>query len=100
MRAETGFDLARAERPDLILLDLHLPDGSGHELLSRLRADPATRDVPVVVVSGDSPSRDGESLRLLGVREYLQKPVDIGRLLELVDELAPAASGLAQGGRR
>jgi CheY-like chemotaxis protein len=96
-RAETGFRLARAERPDLILLDLHLPDGSGGELLTRLRADPATRDVPVVVVSGDAPSRNGDSLRGLGIREYLPKPVDIGRLLELVDELAPLAPG---GGQR
>ncbi len=90
-RVDSGFRLARSERPDLILLDLHLPDGSGHELLSRLKADPATRDVPVVVVSADVPPRNRDSLQHLGIREHLPKPVDIGRLLELVDELAPTA---------
>ena len=90
-RVDSGFRLARSEGPDLILLDLHLPDGSGHELLSRLKADPATRDVPVVVVSADLPSGNRDSLGHLGIREYLPKPVDIGRLLELVDELAPTA---------
>ena len=88
-RAETGFRLARAERPDLILLDLHLPDCSGQEFLSRLRAEPATRELPVVIVSGDTPSRTATALQRLGISEYLTKPVDIGRLLELVDELAP-----------
>ena len=90
-RVDSGFRLARSERPDLILLDLHLRDGSGHELLSRLKADPATRDVPVVVVSADAPPRNRDSLQHLGIREHLPKPVDIGRLLELVDELAPTA---------
>lgn len=90
-RVDSGFRLARSERPDLILLDLHLRDGSGHELLSRLKADPATRDVPVVVVSADVPPRNRDSLQHLGIREHLPKPVDIGRLLELVDELAPTA---------
>ena len=94
-RVDSGFRLARSERPDLILLDLHLPDGSGHELLSRLKADPATRDVPVVVVSADLPSRSRDSLLHLGIREYLPKPIDIGRLLELVDELAPTAPAAA-----
>jgi CheY-like chemotaxis protein/HPt (histidine-containing phosphotransfer) domain-containing protein len=83
-RVDAGLGLARAERPELILLDLQLPDASGREFLDGLRADPATADTAVVVVSADSHSSDD-----LGVRECLMKPVDIGRLLELVDELAP-----------
>lgn len=85
-RVDAGLRLARAERPELILLDLHLPDASGREFLGQLRTDPATSDTAVVVVSADTrPNLDG-----LAVREFLTKPVDIGRLLELVDELAPA----------
>ena len=85
-RADTGLRLARAERPELILLDLNLPDASGREFLGRLRSDPATSDTAVVVVSADTRP---ESLDGLSVRECLTKPVDIKRLLALVDELAP-----------
>jgi CheY-like chemotaxis protein len=98
--AETGIRIASAARPDLILLDLNLPDASGQDFLSRLRADPATCDIPVVVVTAHPPARSGDSLRRLGIREYLTKPIDIGRLLELVDELAPTVAGRADGSRR
>jgi len=100
--AEAGLRLAETCRPDLVLLDLRLPDAPGGEFLSRLRAAPATAHVPVVVVSATTPSQNDGSLRRLGVREYLTKPVDIGRLLELVDELAPTAIAGAgtNGGRR
>jgi CheY-like chemotaxis protein len=91
-RADTGLHVARATRPDLILLDLNLPDASGGDLLRRLREEPVTRDVPVVVVSGHEPEGNGDVLRELGVREHLTKPIDVGRLLELVDELAPTGS--------
>ena len=88
-RAETGLRTACAARPDLILLDLNLPDASGRDLLRRLRRAPETRDVPVVVVSGHTPADSTDSLGGLGIRDYLTKPIDIGRLLELVDEHAP-----------
>jgi CheY-like chemotaxis protein len=90
-RADAGLRAAAAARPDLILLDLNLPDGSGHDLLRRLRGEPETRDVPVVVVSGHTPDHSAQALDGLGVRDYLTKPIDIGRLLELVDEHAPTA---------
>jgi len=99
-QAETGLRLARAELPDLVLLDVHLPDATGDEFLRRLRTDPATRDVPVVVVSADAPSRSGDALRRLGISEYLRKPIDVGRLLELVDELAPTMPDRGNGGGR
>jgi CheY-like chemotaxis protein/HPt (histidine-containing phosphotransfer) domain-containing protein len=98
--AAAGLRLAANERPDLVLLDLHLPDASGGEFLRRLREDRGTTDVPVVVVSADASSQSDESLAPFSVREHLTKPIDIGRLLELVDELAPTAAGAANGGRR
>ena len=91
-RADAGLRVARATRPDLILLDLNLPDASGGDLLRRLREEPVTRDVPVVVVSGHEPQGNGDALRELGIREHLTKPIDVGRLLELVDELAPTGA--------
>ena len=90
-RAESGMALARKELPDLVLVDLHLPDGSGTELVRRLRTDPATRALAVVLVTADDRT-DLDPSGELQIRELLPKPVDVGRLLELVDELAPTAS--------
>ncbi|MFH0945263.1 MAG: ATP-binding protein, partial [Planctomycetota bacterium] len=78
-----GLDLAREHRPDLVLLDLHLPDMNGEELLGRLRADPATRHIPVVVLSADATPGQVEQLLAAGARAYLTKPLDIGKLLAL-----------------
>jgi DNA-binding response OmpR family regulator/two-component sensor histidine kinase len=82
-----GLELAREHRPDLILLDLHLPDLPGEEVLERLRAEPLTRAIPVVVLSADA--TPGQIARLLasGARAYLTKPLDIRRLLEVVEDL-------------
>src|SRR4051794_23828043 len=87
-RADAGLRLARDERPALVLLDLNLADATGREFLTRLREDPTTSATPVVVVSADAELSASAALRELGVRECLTKPVDVGRLLELVDELA------------
>jgi PAS domain S-box-containing protein len=73
----TGLELARRHRPDLVLLDLHLPDLPGDVLLHRLKAVPELADTKVVVVSADAtPSRIREMLDL-GVERYLTKPVDV-----------------------
>jgi CheY-like chemotaxis protein len=54
MQGSAGLELAWAQRPDLILLDLHLPDMTGEDVLHRLQADPATASIPVVVLSADA----------------------------------------------
>jgi len=92
----SGLQLARQHRPDLVLLDLHLPDLGGEELLHRLKAVPELADTKVVVVSADAtPSRIREMLDL-GVEGYLTKPVDVEALLRLVDY----EIGVNQGGHR
>jgi CheY-like chemotaxis protein len=81
-----GLDLARQHRPDVILLDLNLPDMSGGDVLRHLRDDPRTRDIPVIVISADATRDHVEKLLAAGARAYLTKPLDIRELLEVVYE--------------
>jgi CheY-like chemotaxis protein len=90
MQGRQALELARAHRPDLILLDLHLPDLSGEEVLTRLGQDATTLDIPVVVLSADA--TPGRITRLLaaGARAYLSKPIDVAELLALLDSTLKA----------
>ena len=87
MQGRMGFDLAQEHSPDLIVLDLHLPDISGEEVLSRLREDPATLETPVIVMSADgSPGQIGR-LMSAGASGFLPKPLDLKLFLEAVAEV-------------
>jgi PAS domain S-box-containing protein len=86
MQGGVGLDLAREHGPDLILLDLDLPDVPGAEVLRRLRADAATRDIPVVIISADASPSQIRRLVAAGAGDYLTKPIDVRRLLEVLDE--------------
>lgn len=81
VRGELGIELAREHRPDLILLDLDLPDIRGEEVLARIRADATTREIPIVVLSAES-SRDPV---LAAAKAQLTKPIGVRRLLEVLD---------------
>jgi CheY-like chemotaxis protein len=87
MQGSLGLDLARHHRPNLILLDLHLPDQPGGEVLRQLRADTATREIPVVIVSADAMPSQISALLAAGARAYITKPLDVAKLLTLVDEI-------------
>ena len=86
--------------PDLILLDLHLPDMAGDETLRHLRKDPATKRIPVVIISADATRSQIRRLRAAGADEYLTKPLDVKRFLEVVDDamLARGLQDSAAGG--
>ncbi|OLD98475.1 MAG: hypothetical protein AUG80_07945 [Candidatus Rokubacteria bacterium 13_1_20CM_4_68_9] len=86
MQGSRGIELARDHQPDLIILDLHLPDLSGSDVLARLCTDPRTKQIPVVILSADA--TPGRIKRLLeqGARDYLTKPLDVRQVLTLVDE--------------
>ena len=86
MQGRLGLDLASQHRPDLILLDMNLPDIPGEEVLRRLRDMPETRWLPVVVISADATQERIDGALAVGARAYLTKPLDIRRLLELMDE--------------
>ena len=82
---QEGIELARSKLPDLILLDLHLPDMPGHEVLRELRTHPETREIPVVVVSADATDTQVNRLTSAGVFGYLTKPLDVAQFLKTVD---------------
>jgi PAS domain S-box-containing protein len=85
MHGGTGVRLAADHRPDLVLLDLHLPDMSGEEALTRLRADPATRDIPVLAVSAETDSEAIGRIHALGIQGFVTKPIDVGRFLSEIE---------------
>jgi PAS domain S-box-containing protein len=87
MQGTLALELAREHCPDLILLDLHLPDISGHEVVRRLRADERTAWIPVVVISADASPDQIKRMLDAGVRAYLAKPLDVDRLLAVLDEV-------------
>ncbi|HEV3505620.1 MAG TPA: ATP-binding protein, partial [Actinomycetes bacterium] len=88
MRPQLGLELAAEHDPDLILLDLHLPDMPGQEVFRRLRAEPRTAQVPVVVLSADARPTLIKELLGQGVRAFLTKPLDVKELLELLESVA------------
>lgn len=79
-----GIETARREHPDLILLDLHLPDMSGDQVLAWLRTDLTTQAIPVVVVSADATPGQVERLLAAGATAYLTKPINVRELLTIV----------------
>ena len=90
MQGKMGLELSQAHRPDLILLDLHLPDLGGDQVLKFLRQDPRTSSIPVVMISADATPGQIERLLAAGANDYLTKPLDVQKLLELIDRtLAP-----------
>jgi PAS domain S-box-containing protein len=97
MRPELGLELASEHHPDLVLLDLHLPDMPGEVVLRRLQANPKTADIPVVILSADA--RSGLIQRLLeqGARAFLTKPLDVKEFLELLDAVAAERAQAAAG---
>jgi len=87
-----ALQLARDMTPDLVLLDLHLPDMPGFEVLRHLRSDSSTKDIPVVIVSADAPALAVRPLPE-GVVACLSKPIDVRKLLRLVQEQLTPSPG-------
>ena len=86
-----GLAAIRIRRPDVILLDMHLPDISGMELLRHLKADLATSTIPVVIVSADALASQIDEAMQAGALRYLTKPVNVAELLAVLDELLEQA---------
>ena len=86
-----GLDLARSHLPDLLLLDIHLPDIDGFQVLARLRADALTRHIPVVAVTAQAMPDDVKRVMAAGFDGYLAKPLDLASFDALLDRMLRAA---------
>jgi CheY-like chemotaxis protein len=85
--AEQGLDIAKAQHPDLILLDINLPGMNGFEALRQLQDDPVTCGIPVIAISANAMERDVKKGLAAGFVDYLTKPLDIPKLLTLLDAI-------------
>ena len=79
-----AFDLAQKHRPDLILMDIQLPEKSGLEVTREIKAEPQLRDIPIIAVTAFAMRDDEERIRAAGCDDYLAKPISVTGFLEKV----------------
>lgn len=79
-------DTVRARRPDLVLMDMQLPDASGLEITRLLKADPEVAAIPVVAITALAMKGDEERIRAGGCEGYISKPIGVQRLLDVVKQ--------------
>jgi PAS domain S-box-containing protein len=85
LNGNSGIEIARASRPEVILMDINLPDISGYEALKFLRSDPATTHIPIIAISANAMPPDIEKSLKAGFFRYLTKPIKVGELMEALD---------------
>ena len=89
---EEGVEMAKSNRPGLILMDLSLPGIDGFEATRRLKADADTRRIPVIALSAHEADDKAEEISACGCESYLTKPLDIPRLLAEIERLLGVAA--------
>jgi len=87
--AEDGLRMAAEQQPALILMDIQLPGMNGIEALQRLRADPATRAIPVIAVTASAMTQDRRQIMAAGFDGYQPKPISVKGFLQAVREILP-----------
>ena len=85
-----GVAMATSEKPDLILMDLTLPDIDGGEATRRIKGDPATKAIPIIALTANAMAGDRENALAAGCDDFDTKPVELQRLLDKIKALAPA----------
>src|SRR5262245_36047882 len=85
-----GVAMATSAQPDLILMDLTLPDINGEEATRRIKGDPVTKGIPVIALTANAMSGDREKALAAGCDDFDTKPVELQRLLDKIRALTPA----------
>jgi two-component system, cell cycle response regulator DivK len=93
VNGKQGVDLARSEKPDIILMDMSLPIMDGWEATRCVKSDDATRSVPVIGLTAHAMSGDREKASEAGCDDYDTKPVELDRLIGKIERLLGAAKG-------
>jgi CheY-like chemotaxis protein len=85
-----GMEMVRLEKPDIVLMDMNMPNLDGWEATRQLKADPATRDVPIIALTAHAMAGDRERSLEVGCADYHTKPVEMAKLLGQIEAfLAP-----------
>ena len=98
MQGGMAVELAREQQPDLVILDLHLPDINGEEVIHRLRDDPRTAEIPVVMYSADATERQVDRVLAAGAQAYLTKPARVSEFLGMLDRTLESGRRRRQAG--
>ena len=93
--AEEGIRVAREQQPALILMDFHLPGIDGIEALARLRADPATRRIPVIAVTASAMTEDRQRIVAAGFDALQTKPIQVKDFVQAVGDAIARSKGTA-----
>ena len=95
--ADAGLDLAASERPDLILMDLHLPGMTGYEATQCLKANPVTARIPVVAITASAMRGDAARAQAVGCDAYLTKPLDARAFHETLHRFLRRGARVGEG---
>jgi two-component system cell cycle response regulator DivK len=86
-----GIEMAKSENPDLILMDMNLPEVDGYELTEKIKADPELTDIPVVAMTANVMQGDREKALQAGCVGYIPKPIDVDSLPKQVADFLSSA---------
>lgn len=88
-----AFELARQHKPDLVLMDIQLPEVSGLEVIKWLKDDEELTNIPVIAVTAFAMKGDEDRIREAGCEAYLSKPISVANFLDVVNQHLPATNG-------
>jgi hypothetical protein len=85
--ASQGLKLISTQKPDLILLDINLPDMDGYQVMALLQADEATKHIPVIALSANAMKNDTQEYSAVGFKKYLTKPINVKQLISSINTI-------------